>query len=299
MKSIVVFFFLILATSCNFAQTTISYMVASSSDDAEERVDGNIFGNVGKVSLNSPDLEFVHDTYVIFANEYNQIIGIRFRNIDLPSENIVIESAYIQFFADADDDEQTLLQINGELNPHSNTFTETDFDISSRPKTMSTSYWDMPAWIKNDAGETQKSPDLKNIVQEIISQPGWMQGNAMSFIFSGEGQRIATSWDGSSAKAPKLYITYKNVSEITDHSGFQSLKLFPNPASQQFTLNFGSDVPQNTSVSIIDLNGRVVSQMEFTENLIHISVADIENGLYMVKIIRNNEVITKSLVVKR
>lgn len=55
-----------------------------------------------------------------------------------------------------------------------------------------------------------KTPDLKNIVQEIVNRPGWAPGNAMAFIFEGSGRRTAISRDQDSALAPLLNVTYNN-----------------------------------------------------------------------------------------
>ncbi len=54
----------------------------------------------------------------------------------------------------------------------------------------------------------QKTPQLKTIVQEIINRSGWAENNNIAFVFSGTGKRRAWSYDGQSASAPKLSITY-------------------------------------------------------------------------------------------
>ncbi|MGV1100104.1 PilC/PilY family type IV pilus protein [Thiovibrio sp. JS02] len=54
------------------------------------------------------------------------------------------------------------------------------------------------------------TPELKTIVQEIVDRAGWQAGNPMAFMFSGvsTGDRIAKSYDNSSAYVPRLNVTY-------------------------------------------------------------------------------------------
>lgn len=54
----------------------------------------------------------------------------------------------------------------------------------------------------------QETPDLRTIVQEIISRGEWAANNSMAFVFSGTGKRRAWSYDGQSANVPTLSITY-------------------------------------------------------------------------------------------
>jgi hypothetical protein len=46
-------------------------------------------------------------------------------------------------------------------------------------------------------------------VQQVVSRPGWVSGNALVFIITGTaGTRSATSFNGSSTNQPKLVLTY-------------------------------------------------------------------------------------------
>jgi hypothetical protein len=67
----------------------LDVQIAAGNDDAEEGL------AAGNVSLNSSDLELIYDA----GNGGDQVVGIRFGNIDLPP-GAVIEKAYVQFTAD-------------------------------------------------------------------------------------------------------------------------------------------------------------------------------------------------------
>jgi hypothetical protein len=46
------------------------------------------------------------------------------------------------------------------------------------------------------------------VVQEIVSRPGWVSGNALALLVTGTGERTAESLDGGALRAPVLHIAY-------------------------------------------------------------------------------------------
>ena len=53
-----------------------------------------------------------------------------------------------------------------------------------------------------------KTPDLSTIVQEIVNRDAWVSGNAMNFIITGSGERVAVSYDQAAGAAPLLHVAY-------------------------------------------------------------------------------------------
>jgi hypothetical protein len=183
----------------------VTFAVSSSSDDAEEIV------STGVVDLTSSDLEFIYDGQ-------DQVVGIRFNNVTLP-EGATLYRAYIQFEADETDAEQdpTNLVIYGELAEASSTFEEVANNVSSRIQTATSVSWNEVA-LWEEIGEKnikQRSPYITTIVNEIINQTGWVSGNAITFIFSGKGKRVAEAIDGTSAPELKLFYQQPCLSEGT------------------------------------------------------------------------------------
>jgi len=175
--------------------TVLQSRISASADDAKERA--------GSVYLTSSDLELVFD------NNYLQIIGLRFSALSIPV-NAVITKAYIQFEADETDILlDTQLNIVAEKNNNAATFTSGSYNISTRSKTNASVTWSPAAWNTIGAsGVDQRSSDLTAIVQEIVSETGWSSGNAMAFIFTGSGKRVAVSYEGDRTGAPLLYVEY-------------------------------------------------------------------------------------------
>ncbi|MFT7053594.1 MAG: hypothetical protein ACJAU1_001151 [Psychromonas sp.] len=169
--------------------------VSASTDDAEEAADGDIY-------INSSDLELVFDDGL-------QTVGIRFTNLTFP-ENAIISKAYIQFSVDETDFiSDTLLNITAESTANAAGFNNTDYNISRRSRTEASTSWAPQDWNTVGArGSDQRSPDLSAIVQEIVSETPWNSGNAIAFILTGVGKRVAEAYDGDSSGAPLLYVEY-------------------------------------------------------------------------------------------
>ncbi|MFW5443867.1 MAG: DUF1566 domain-containing protein [Methylococcaceae bacterium] len=175
-------------------ENTLWIPVAIGSDDAEEDVIG------GGMDLTSSDLEMILDRSSM------QLVGVRFQGIDVPS-GAVIESATIQYTVDENTTEPAQLTVHGEASLDALTFTRTKFDISTRPLTAALVEWTPPAWpTRGASAQDQETPDLSEIVQEIVDQPGWAEGNSMVFITSGSGNRVAESFNGTAA--PELHLVY-------------------------------------------------------------------------------------------
>jgi len=170
--------------------TAFDRAVSGSNNDAEEMVSN------GDMDRSSSDLEMVMESG-------EQIVGVRFRNVAVPSGSI-ITNAYIIFTSDETDDVDTSLIIHGQAGGNPPKFASSDWNISNRPTTTASASWrNIPEW--SSVGTPHKTANLKDIVQEIINRGDWSDGNSMAFIVSGSGKRVADSTDGTNAR---LHIEY-------------------------------------------------------------------------------------------
>ncbi|UCE53985.1 MAG: hypothetical protein JSV31_00650, partial [Desulfobacterales bacterium] len=136
--------------------------------------------------------------------------GIRFQNIAIPPNSLIV-NAYLQFTADTVSDLDTYLTFSAEKIADAAAFDPLrNNDISNRVETKANVTWDnIPAWGESgQTGVSQQTPDLKSIVQEVVNQAGWIEGNAMVFIVYGSGSRIAQAYQSGSEVAPLLHIDY-------------------------------------------------------------------------------------------
>ncbi len=240
-KIFLIFIFTFLGFTANsFAQPiqVLQSRVSSSADDAEEL-------SKGKVSLDRKNLRLAYK-----KGRKQTTLGVRFDNLSIPKD-VVISKAYIQFKARKRTRKNSLLKIHGENSGNAAVFNTQKNNITARIKTKALVKWTPPEWQKkNDKNVAQRTSDLTSIVQEIVSRADWVQNNAMVFMFSGKGKRIANSYDGDPNGAPELYVEY------TDNS---------NGGNTPPTANAGNDksVQVNQTISIsgsgTDGDGSIVS----------------------------------------
>ncbi|MEM0939129.1 MAG: choice-of-anchor I family protein [Bacteroidota bacterium] len=185
-------------------QEELAFSIQSSTDDAEEvtTLDGGAVGvvdgfDIGFVDLESSDIELVDDGF----NGSNQIIGLRFANIDIPRGAIILE-AFLRFTCDTDapgsgaDTVRTYIQIEDAINP--GTFTDDLFSISSREVLKDTVIWDIYEITQEQANAREQinSSPVTSLVQKITDKPDWAEGNALSFRITGDrGERDFSSFD--------------------------------------------------------------------------------------------------------
>ncbi|WP_299442936.1 fibronectin type III domain-containing protein [uncultured Aquimarina sp.] len=188
----------------------IDVAIANGNDDVEESQNGDLY-------TNSSDLELVYDSH---SSAGYQLIGLRFNAVALP-KNATITSAYLQFTADESNSTAAELEISLHDNSNSPAFSNSN-KVSNRTTFSSKITWNPQSWSSSQNGNAQRSPDLKNMVQSLVSKSDWVSGNNATFIIRGSGvsltstsaKRVADSYEGGSDKAARLIVNY-----TTDASG--------------------------------------------------------------------------------
>jgi len=206
-------FLLVLAlagTNTAFGALSLDIRITATNDDVEEEVSG------GGMDRGSSDLELGHEGAASATSL--QMIGLRFLDVDIPKGSS-ISKAYVQFAVDDKDNDYhgppVSVLVMGEMNPNPVTFSSSSSQISSRPTTTASVVWNIPVWGRfQGSGVHERTPDLANVVQEIIDQDGWVAGNALAIILKdnpanpSQGCREAEAFDGDAAYAPLLHIEY-------------------------------------------------------------------------------------------
>ena len=167
--------------------------INASADDAEQ-------GASGAVALTSSDLELVTDGADV------QSVGLRFSGLAIPPGAAIV-SAWIQFQTDETSSLATSLTIQGEASDNAAPFTSGANNVGARPRTTAAVAWTPPAWnVVDEAGPAQRTPNLAAVVQQVVSRPGWLSGNALAVVITGTGRRTAEAWNGSATGAPLLHV---------------------------------------------------------------------------------------------
>ena len=184
------------------ATGSVTKRVAASTDDAEETPELS-----GKMVLNGSDLElgFGDDTRPA-------AVGLRFTGITVP-RGAEITSARIKFTARATSSGSASLTFHGVDQDNTSTFSTAAYNVSNRAKTSTSVAWSAPAWTQGEVGADTTSPDLKAVVQEVVSRTGWASGNALAVVVTGTGtgQRSAWATDFGSSTAPELVVNYSTT----------------------------------------------------------------------------------------
>ncbi|AUP77368.1 Ig-like domain-containing protein [Flavivirga eckloniae] len=282
---------------------TIEKRISSSLDDVEENETN------GVVYTNSSDIELVYDSY---NSQGNQVVGLRFKDINIP-QGATINKAYIQFTADETSSGSAGLTIKGHDANDAPAFTTSTNNVSERSTTTASVAWNPSAWnTAGAAGSSERTPEIKSIIQEIVNRSGWHSGNNMAIIITGTGKRTAESYDGSSSSAALIHIEYTSsaatnkavLASLHKETNYTSLKalnkaiiLSPNPFKSGFTV----DMPNIESIGDImlyDINGKLVYQKAKVPlvNTLEIEVEDLKTGIYILKIQVGNHSVLKKIV---
>ena len=181
--------------------TTVTYQVSGSANDADSYSSGyySDFLVVGYDYVN-------HQTTIP-----DYMAGMRFTNVQIPGELAIIDArlkmqnslfvwipgypVYGVIQAEAGDDTEDFGSV----------------PLGGRAKTDSAVNWDH--MDMGGSGWWYTSPDISEVVQEIIDRPGWAAGNSMVLLYStrkNEGQ-YRQFWSSESGGAPKLTITYAEL----------------------------------------------------------------------------------------
>ena len=179
--------------------------VLDSLDDAEENLTG------GAVDVTSSDLELGND------GATPKRVGLRWTTVGVPA-GATIDSAFIQFQVDEINSVAVTIDIHGEDIDDAPAFSTGVNDITGRTLTTASASWVVPNWPTADvSGSFSKTPDIKEIIQEIIDRDGWNADQDIVLLVShnaGTGTRIAESFDGVPSAAAQLEINYTEASGV-------------------------------------------------------------------------------------
>jgi len=224
----------------------INVRITSGADDAEECL------STGAVGLTSTDLEFISATDNCSTGD--QVVGMRFQNITIP-QGSTITNAYVEFKVDELDSIATSLIIQAQDSDNAGTFTTATNNISSRFRTTAQVSWSPASW--STVGALKQTPDISNVIQEVINLPNWLSGNGLAVIITGSGVRTAESFNGDSAGAPLLHVEFTTqaalVGDLNNDGTVNSLD-WSIMKSVWFTSSPTADINNDGIVNTIDFS---------------------------------------------
>lgn len=230
----------------------------SSSHDAEENSSGSVVTNYSDIILGS-----------------SNVVGLKFEDMDIPA-GATITNAYIRFRPYNSKTGVAHFDVYGHDVDDSWSFSSNNNDISGRTKTTNKLDWNyVESWY---AGNYYYSPNMSNVIQEIVDRSGWQSGGDISVIIEGSGCRNAYSYNGSSSKAPKLYVEYTMNPGLTlNNAGFGTYELIATDANgckDTATHVVQQPTPISLTSTIVDATGSVSSCDLDMSSLSHGEVID-------------------------
>lgn len=214
-------------------EETVCYNIINGNDDVEETL------NSGNMNFGSNDVDL--------ADTNSKIVGLRFNNIDVPNGASII-SAHIQFTADESFSTLTNLNITVEDSGNASAIIASAYNISSRTYSTQNVQWNnVSPWLQGGNGAAQLSPDLAQLIQQIVDRTDWQANNSMLFKITGTGRRSASAVEGN-YDSPELCISYSLPNNCP-----QSLSLIGTTNNNQiFSAEIEIESSANINNSIVD-----------------------------------------------
>lgn len=189
--------------------------------------DGNITSTGG----------FSDDTNGVIAGDvaglFQTSAWLRFTEIDIP-QGASIVSAIITMIANTSQSVTTCqLTINGNLANDAAAPTNVS-EYNSATRTSNSTAWQPAATTANSAFVT---PDITDIIQEIINQSGWARGNALQIFIEDNGSDSSANRDWISFENSPSQVAYITISYEVENTILSPLEFFliPQPKETVFT----------------------------------------------------------------
>ncbi len=136
-----------------------------------------------------------------------QKTAFRFDDLNIP-RGAKITRAYIQFRAYANSSTSNNFTLYGQASGDAPIFQNAYQNISNRATTRHSVSWSFDNWVDNDAKSAERSPDIAEVIQEIVSRPDWNTYNAVALMLEGTGFRTAYTESGCARSAPELIVEF-------------------------------------------------------------------------------------------
>jgi hypothetical protein len=179
-------------------------------------------------------------------------IGLRFTAVNIPN-GAVINSAKITFIPTGTKTLTLAAKITGVDEDNTAEFVASP-ENSARTRTHTTADVTWSGSITQTNNVALDTPDIKSVVQEIVSRGSWSSGNAMAFYLynngSGSGNYLYLyEYSDNTAKAALLTIDYSTVSASPSLSPSASPSLSPSVSPSQ-SPSAGTSISPSPSPSI-------------------------------------------------
>ncbi|MBS3737462.1 T9SS type A sorting domain-containing protein [Mesohalobacter halotolerans] len=133
---------------------------------------------------------------------------------------------------------------------------------------------------------------------ESFSSPLQGSGSTFSHTFTQIGVNDYICQPHAGSMFGTITVVADGSLNTQDFSLLENLKIFPNPARDKFNLEFGINNFESLNVNIYNLIGQKVKQFNKVQNNdMTFDISNLDAGLYLLKIYKGNNSITKRLII--
>lgn len=256
--------------------------IKSGNDDAEQY-------QKGTVVLNSTTLNLVYES----KTTGNQIVGLLFRELGIP-QGASITNAYMEFKVDKRTTNTCSLVLKGEAADNAVDFAALTNNLSNRATTSASVGWIPAPW--KVVGSLQQTPDIKQVVQEIVNRPGWTTTSKLVILISGSGTRNAESFEGMPSGAPVIHIEYtlSKSGIIAEKSQINSeestilekkILIYPNPVYDMLNVKLNG-IRKVENMLVYSVTGTLVREIKINHSYgeMRINCGNLTPGTYLLKL---------------
>ena len=149
--------------------------------------------------------------------------GVRFRNVGIPAKATIL-TAHVHLTGSSDATNEAEGRIIGNTDSDPAVFSNiADYQArrgtscggaDNTRRTVKQVDWTLPFNVQKDV--EYESPDIKEVIQELVDGAGYVSGRAMVLFIDDHDSQTEMwhyhsfyAWDGGAAKAARLHVTYK------------------------------------------------------------------------------------------
>jgi hypothetical protein len=109
-------------------------------------------------------------------------------------------------------------------------------------------------------------------------------------------------WDISYAKGKAFFATNDGrlikmtISNSIDSETVSQLNIYPNPATDNITIEFPVFGINDKTIEILDLNGKIVATTQFSSFKVNVDISGLSNGVYFLRLSCEEGLITKKFI---
>jgi hypothetical protein len=135
--------------------------------------------------------------------------GLQFKGVPVPAGVTILE-ARLEFFDTEGQSEQIDVVLAADADPNCRSFNPGQRPSGRALTSATVTHVSKAPWVKDQYNAVE---DLVQVVQEVVSLPGWAPGNSLCIIGQGNSEtksrRLGVAFEAGPARAPRLILRYE------------------------------------------------------------------------------------------